>query len=79
MSDPALPTFRVRIEFRPYSHGEVKDLLHRMARDFGLPGRNRRWRFVPVSTPDSQDNAWIIDFLFQDANDAVMFSLRHQR
>ncbi len=79
MSDSALPTARVRIEFRPYSHGEVHDLLREVALDFGPPGNHRRWRFETALTPDTQVNAWIIDFLFPDPHDATIFGLKYQR
>jgi hypothetical protein len=79
MLDSALPTSRVRIEFRPYSHGEVHDLLREVALDFGLPGDRRRWRFETAQTPDTQINAWIIDFVFANAEDALIFSLKYSR
>jgi len=78
MSDPALPTTVVRYEFVPYSHEQVRDLLHQVARDFGPPGHShkRRWHFETALTPDIENNVWILDFYFREAADALMFSLK---
>ena len=82
MSDSTLPVTRVRIEFRPYSHGDVQRLLQRVYREFGMPGldkNSRRWDFETSDPNDHETNAWIIDFHFREASDAIIFSLKYQR
>jgi hypothetical protein len=54
-------------------------MLREVALDFGPPGDRRRWRFETAQTPDTQVNAWIIDFVFPDPQDAMIFGLKYQR
>ena len=77
MSDP-VPT-SVRREFRPYDHGAVQMLLKNTALDFGPPGGTRRWSFATAQIYDSDKNAWILDFHFRDAHDALIWALKYQR
>ena len=77
MSDSA-PT-SVRREFRPYDHGAVQRLLRETALDFGPPGGTRRWSFATAQIYSEESNAWILDFHFRDAHDAVIWALKYQR
>jgi hypothetical protein len=82
MSDPTLPPTQVRIEFRPYNHDDVQQLLQRVYREFGMPGldkNSRRWDFETAKTGDDEKNVWIIDFCFADPHDATIFGLKYSR
>jgi hypothetical protein len=79
MSDPSQSITAVRYEFRPYDYGAVRQLLEDVTLDFGAPGNTRRWQFVTAQTPSTESNAWIIDFLFRDPYDAMIFALKYQR
>jgi hypothetical protein len=79
MSDPAPSTHSVRYEFVPYNYEQVHHLLREVTLDFGPPGSRRRWRFETAKTPDTEQNAWILDFYFPDPHDAMIFALKYQR
>ena len=79
MSESAPFSHRVRYEFRPYSYEQVRDLLREVALDFGAPGHSRRWQFESVLTPDTVNEDFVLDFLFQDPRDAVIFGLKYLR
>lgn len=70
---------RVRLEFRPYSHIEVHALLRLAVLDFGRPGPCRRWHFETAELDSCELNVWIIDFVFLDPHDAMIFGLKHKR
>ena len=79
MSELAPFSHRVRYEFVPYSYEQVRDLLREVAWDFGAPGGTRRWQFESVTTPGKHHDEYILDFLFQDPHDAVIFGLKYLR
>lgn len=74
-ADPEETT--VRVAFRPYSHEEVQTYLRKISRDFGRPGQ--RWRFETAQTPDTETNIWIIDFMFKNPHEALLFGLKYSR
>ena len=77
MSELAPFSHRVRNEFVPYSYQQVRDLLREVALDFGAPGRTRRWQFESVTTPDTVNDDFVMDFCFQDPHDAMIFGLKY--
>ena len=79
MSELAPFSHRVRYEFVPYSYEQVRDLLRKIALDFGPPGLTRRWKFESVLPPDIDNTDYVLDFLFQDPHDAVIFGLKYLR
>lgn len=80
MSNSARPsTTTVRYEFRPYSYEEVNRLLTKVRAEFGQPKRRGRWNFETARTADTESNLWVVDFNFQDPDDALMFSLKYLR
>ena len=77
MSDlaPTYPT--VRITFDPYNHDQVQEFLIRVTREFG---RDRgRWYYRSPDIGTIENNVWVLDFYFREANDALMFSLKYLR
>ena len=79
MPDSALPISPIRVNFRPYNHQEVQELLKKAVKDFGPFGSDRRWWFETAPTSDEETNVWIVDFYFREVNDAMIFGLKYQR
>lgn len=67
----------VRIEFRPYAHSAVRELLDSVVKDFGKV--KQRWKYSSVLPENSEPNAWVVDFQFQDPYDATVFGLKYTK
>jgi hypothetical protein len=68
----------VRKTFQPYSHQRLITLHKKMQRDFGRV--NQQWGFKhPVLDLNYDvDNAWILDYWFDNDHDATIFGLKYQ-
>jgi hypothetical protein len=71
------PYHRVRVEFNPYDHDQVQDLLVKIRREFPKGEDKNRWKYsVPQ---DTKPNVWPLDFLFRDIEDAMIFGLKYSK
>ena len=75
------PYHTVRVTFDPYSHSEVQKFLSVCRKEFPKLVDSERWTWSPVpsSNPIADKNIWVLEFLFRDIEDAMMFSLKYSR
>ena len=79
MSDPTPTYSRVRLTFLPYNHDEVQTLLKKVTVEFGRANQGRWYYQSPQDLQDTEHNAWVLDFVFRDPHDALIFGLKYQK
>ena len=65
---------KVKVTFSPYNNANVRKLLMKIQEDFGHD--NKRWTWHAINESENT-NDWIVEFVFFDPNDALVFALKN--